>query len=222
MAIAGKRRLLLASLKKKSIGEIMILSDFLFYMFSSILVVSALMVVASRNPVHSVLFLIVCFFNTAALFILMGAEFVAFILIIVYAGAVAVLFLFVVMMLDINFRELRRGFLRYLPIGAAVGLIMLVQLVMAIGAWNMDKTAIVPSTPLDVENTRALGRILYTHYIYPFQMSGIILLIAMIGAITLTLRERKDVRRQDIREQLKRSPKDVLEIRKVKIGEGVK
>jgi len=199
------------------------LLSIVFYIFSAVLLTSAVMVVASRNPVHAVLFLILCFFNAAGLFILLGAEFIAFILVIVYVGAVAVLFLFVVMMLDINFRELRQGFSRYLPIGGTVGLILLAQLVMAVSAWTFDPKGLVHTdVPMDqVENTRAIGRLLYTDYFYPFQVSGLILLVAMIGAIVLTLRQRKDVRRQNLKQQLNRPVSEVLEIVKVESGKGV-
>ena len=193
-----------------------------FYMFSAVLLTSAVMVVASRNPVHAVLFLILCFFNAAGLFVLLGAEFIAFILVIVYVGAVAVLFLFVVMMLDVDFSDLRKGFQRYLPIGLTVALILLAQLAFAAGAWTLDPQVLVaPPSADDVENTRAIGRLLYTDYFYPFQVSGLILLVAMIGAIVLTLRERKDARRQKPSHQLDRKPSDVIEVRKVQSGQGV-
>jgi NADH-quinone oxidoreductase subunit J len=193
-----------------------------FYMFSAVLLASGVMVVAARNPVHAVLFLILCFFNAAGLFVLLGAEFIAFILVIVYVGAVAVLFLFVVMMLDINFGDLRKGFQRYLPIGLTVALILLAQLTMVAGAWVLDPQALVAPPPADqVENTRAIGRLLYTDYFYPFQVSGLILLVAMIGAIVLTLRDRKDARRQKVTRQMDRSIADVIEVRKVQPGQGV-
>jgi NADH-quinone oxidoreductase subunit J len=195
-----------------------------FYALSAVLLASAVMVVASRNPVHAVLFLILCFFNAAGLLLLMGAEFIAFILIIVYVGAVAVLFLFVVMMLDIDFRELRRGFMRYLMIGGTVGLILLAELVLVATAWVVDPHALI-SNPItngaNVDNTRAIGRILYTDYFYPFQVSGIILLVAMIGAIVLTLRDRKGVKKQNFTKQMDRQIGDVIEIRKVESGKGV-
>lgn len=200
------------------------IANILFYVFSAILLTSAVMVVSARNPVHAVLFLVLCFFNAAGLFILLGAEFIAFILAIVYVGAVAVLFLFVVMMLDINFREMRQGFKRYLPIGAAVGLVLLAQLVLVLSAWIIDPTGLAPTTQLtpdDVENTRAIGQVLYTRYFYPFQVSGLILLVAMMGAIILTLRERKDARRQRVSQQLDRKIADVIDIRKVQPGQGI-
>jgi len=199
------------------------LQSFIFYMFSAVLLASAVMVIAARNPVHAVLFLILAFFNAAGLFLLMGAEFVAFILVIVYVGAIAVLFLFVVMMLDINFRALRKDFMRYLPVGGAVALILVSQLVLMASAWVVDPQVMttVESGGDVVENTRAIGRILYTDYFYPFQVSGIILLVAMMGAIVLTLRERKDSRHQKIAQQLNRPISDVVEIKKVASGQGV-
>ena len=193
----------------------------MFYIFSAMLLASAALVIAARNPVHSVLFLILCFFNAAGLFVLMGAEFIAFILVIVYVGAVAVLFLFVVMMLYINFRALRQGFRRYLPVGTAVGLILLAELVLAATGWSTDAKALVAGAASDVDNTRAIGRLLYTDYFYPFQVSGLILLVAMVGAIVLTLRERKDARRQSVKGQLDRQPSDAIEIRKISSGQGV-
>jgi NADH-quinone oxidoreductase subunit J len=200
----------------------MILQAIAFYLFSAVLVASALMVVAARNPVHSVLFLILSFFNAAGLFILLGAEFLAFILVIVYVGAVAVLFLFVVMMLDIDFAELKRGALQYLPLGALVGIILAVELIMvgtvlwvaAPGAPHARASA----TPAGLTNTQALGHILYTDYVYYFQISGLILLVAMIGAIVLTLRHRPDVRRQSISAQNAREAH--IELRDIKPGQG--
>ena len=183
------------------------------------------MVIAARNPVHSVLFLILAFFNAAGLFVLLGAEFLAMILVIVYVGAVAVLFLFVVMMLDINFVELRHGFLQYLPIGALIGIILLVELVLVFGAWVMAPdvagglAAPVPPA-MGMTNTQALGPLLYTRYIYAFQAAGLVLLVAMIGAIVLTLRTREGVRRQSISRQLARRRADTLEIVKVRAAAG--
>src|SRR3712207_3003099 len=177
----------------------MTLQPLFFYLFAFITVAAGFMVIAAKNPVHSVLFLILAFFNAAGLFILLGAEFVAMILVIVYVGAVAVLFLFVVMMLDINFRELRSGMVRFIPVGATVGLILLAELVLIFGGWAfapVATTAIAAPAPSTVTNTHALGRLFYTHYIYLFQTAGLILLVAMIGAIVLTLRERADVRKQ--------------------------
>lgn len=197
-----------------------------FYLFASVTVASALMVIASRNPVHSVLFLILAFVNAAGLFLLMGAEFLAMILVVVYVGAVAVLFLFVVMMLDVDFAELREGFLQYLPIGALIGIIFAIELILVVGAWTLDPALVRnPATatpPADqVSNTVALGRVLYTQYVYFFQAAGLILLVAMIGAIVLTLRERPGVRRQDISRQVARTQADAVEVRKVPFREGV-
>lgn len=198
------------------------LETVLFYAFSAVLIASAAMVVASRNPVHSVLFLILCFFNAAGLFLLLGAEFIAFILVIVYVGAVAVLFLFVIMMLDIDFRQLRQGLRRYLPVGLAVGLVLIVELGAMSWNWNFNPRAIVNSASTDgLENTRAIGRVLYTDYFFPFQVSGLILLVAMIGAIVLTLRHKQDVRRQRSSDQLNRAVTDVIDIRKVQPNQGV-
>ncbi|MFM7418893.1 MAG: NADH-quinone oxidoreductase subunit J [Alphaproteobacteria bacterium] len=179
-----------------------------FYAFAAVLIGSAVMVVTSRNPVHSVLFLILAFFNAAGLFLLAGAEFLAMILVIVYVGAVAVLFLFVVMMLDIDFARLREGFQRYAPIGALIGLVLLVQLLMVMIGWRMAPGAMalrLNETPADIANAEALGRILYTDYIYLFQGCGLILLVAMIGAIVLTLRDKPNSKRQNIAEQIARA-----------------
>jgi len=195
-----------------------------FYLFAIVAVASGVMVISARNPVHSVLFLILAFFNAAGLFVLVGAEFLAMILVIVYVGAVAVLFLFVVMMLDINFVELRHGFLQYLPIGATIGLILLVELLLIFGAWayapQLLASAPVPVDPA-ITNTEALGTLIYTRYVYAFQASGVILLIAMIGAIVLTLRAREGVRRQKIAAQLARRREDAVAVVKVRSGEGV-
>ena len=204
----------------------MILPAIMFYLFAAVAVASGVMVVTARNPVHSVLFLILAFFNAAGLFVLMGAEFLAMILIIVYVGAVAVLFLFVVMMLDIDFAQLRVGAARYLPIGLLVGIILLAELVLVFGSWaiapNVATLAAAP-TPSGVAmtNTRALGDLLYTRYIFAFQAAGMILLVAMIGAIVLTLRHRVDTRRQSLTEQLGRQRSETLEVVKVPIGQGV-
>jgi NADH-quinone oxidoreductase subunit J len=179
-----------------------------FYVFAAILIASAVMVVSSRNPVHSVLFLILAFFNAAALMLIAGAEFLAMILVIVYVGAVAVLFLFVVMMLDIDFAQLREGFQRYAPIGGIIGGILFLELVFVLGAWRFAPDAadlrLNPNPGASVSNTEAIGRILYTDYIYLFQLAGLVLLVAMIGAIVLTLRERVGTRRQDIAAQVAR------------------
>ncbi|MFM7734779.1 MAG: NADH-quinone oxidoreductase subunit J [Alphaproteobacteria bacterium] len=195
-----------------------------FYLFSGVLVASAAMVVAARNPVHSVLFLILAFFNAAALFLLNGAEFLAMILVVVYVGAVAVLFLFVVMMLDINFARLREGFLRYLPVGGAVGLVLLAELVLVGTAWvDASASAGLRAAPAaaDVHNTRALGRLVYTHDALVFQASCLVLLVAMIGAIVLTLRARPGVRRQDIPRQLARTRETGVEIVRIPPRTGV-
>jgi NADH-quinone oxidoreductase subunit J len=199
------------------------LTSVVFYALSAVLILSSIMVVASRNPVHAVLFLILCFFNAAGLFLLMGAEFLAFILLIVYVGAVAVLFLFVVMMLDINFAELRRGFRRYLPMAGVTAAVLISQFVMILSVWTVDPKAIsvAGDAASAVDNTRALGRVLYTDYFYPFQVSGLILLVAMMGAIVLTLRDRKDARHQKVGHQLDIATIDVVEIRKVQTGQGV-
>ena len=190
------------------------MSDALFfYLFAGVMLVSSIMVVVSRNPVYSVLFLILAFFNAAGLFVLVGAEFLAMLLVIVYVGAVAVLFLFVVMMLDVNFAEMRAGFQKYLPLGLIVGGILVFELVVAMyGDAFGGKTAPVVS---EIANTTRLGGVLYTKYAFLFQVAGLILLVAMIGAISLTLRKRASVRRQIIAEQNARSPSDVLEVIKV-------
>jgi NADH-quinone oxidoreductase subunit J len=197
---------------------------FFFYLFSSIVVASAFMVIASRNPVHSVLFLILAFFNAAGIFLLAGAEFLAMILIVVYVGAVAVLFLFVVMMLDIDFAELKKGILQYMPIGFLIGIVLFLELALVAGSWViMPEVATSSVLPIDntISNTRALGQVLYTRYVYLFQGAAIILLIAMIGAIVLTLHHRKNVLRQDIVDQVARDPKTAIEVKKVKSGQGL-
>jgi len=196
-----------------------------FYAFAAILLVSAGMVVSARNPVHSVLYLVLAFFNAAALFLLAGAEFLAMILVIVYVGAVAVLFLFVVMMLDINFAQLREGFQRYLPIGATIGVILLVELGIVLGGWSLaPQSAGLRAVPIDpnVTNTVQIGRVLYTDYILLFQASGLVLLVAMIGAIVLTLRDRTSSRHQSIAAQLARTPADTMELLDVPSGVGTK
>ncbi|MBI1211547.1 MAG: NADH-quinone oxidoreductase subunit J [Alphaproteobacteria bacterium] len=195
-----------------------------FYVFATVTVISALLVVSSRNPVHSVLFLILTFFNAAALFVLMGAEFLAMVLVVVYVGAVAVLFLFVVMMLDIDFAQLRQGFLTYLPIGGAIGFVLLLELISVGSAWVISPEAMHHAstpTPAGVTNTEALGRVLYTNYVHAFQLAGMILLVAMIGAIVLTLRQREGVRRQKVATQLGRTREQAVELRKVRPGEGI-
>ena len=187
-----------------------------FYLFSAVMLGAGLMVVVSRNPVYSVLFLILAFFNAAGLFVLIGAEFIAMLLVVVYVGAVAVLFLFVVMMLDINFAEMRAGFQKYLPLGLVVGGILVFELVAAIYG-DAFKGASLPAMP-EISNTRALGNVLYTKYMYLFQVAGLILLVAMIGAISLTMRKRPGVRRQVIAEQNARSRADSVEVVEVPIG----
>jgi NADH-quinone oxidoreductase subunit J len=204
----------------------MIIQVIAFYLFAGIAVASGVMVIAARNPVHSVLFLILAFFNAAGLFVLMGAEFLAMILVVVYVGAVAVLFLFVVMMLDIDFVELRQGFVKYLPVGAVVGIILFVELVLIVGSWVLSplevRTATDPILPFaQVQNTAALGLVLYTKYVYLFQAAGMILLVAMIGAIVLTHRSREGVKRQRVQHQLDRDPRHTIEIKKVPAGQGV-
>jgi NADH-quinone oxidoreductase subunit J len=199
----------------------MIVQAIAFYVFALVAIVSAVLVVANRNPVYSVLFLILTFFNAAGLFVLLGAEFLAMMLVVVYVGAVAVLFLFVVMMLDINFAELRQGVVRYAWIGAIVGLVLVAEIIFVVSSG-----AIAPSTPagsptpVGVSNTQALGQILYTDYFYLFQVAGMVLLIAMIGAIVLTHREREGVKRQRIGNQLARDRRSV-EIRKIPTGTGI-
>ena len=198
----------------------------LFYLFAAVLVASAATVVSARNPVHSVLFLILAFFNAAALFLIAGAEFLAMILVIVYVGAVAVLFLFVVMMLDINITELREGFLKYLPIGALIGAVLFAEILLGLGVIGSTPTslqALSKAGPqvLAIDNTRAIGRVLYTQYFYLFQVAGLVLLVAMIGAIVLTLRSRPGVRRQRISDQLYRPTTDAVTVVKVPTREGV-
>jgi NADH-quinone oxidoreductase subunit J len=202
----------------------MTLPLFFFYLFSIIAVASALMVVASRNPVHSVLFLILTFINSAGIFMLAGAEFLALILIVVYVGAVAVLFLFVVMMLDVDFKEMGRGMLQYAPIGLVVGLILLLELLLVAGSFVVaPEVASTSVLPIDqtVDNTRALGQVLYTRYVFLFQAAGGVLLVAMIGAIVLTLRHKPGVKRQDAMTQTARDPKKTMEIVRVKSGQGL-
>jgi NADH-quinone oxidoreductase subunit J len=204
----------------------MIINAIFFYLFAGVCVASAVMVVTARNPVHSVLFLILAFVNAAGLFMLMGAEFLAMILIVVYVGAVAVLFLFVVMMLDVDFAELRQGFLNYLPVGALVGAVLLAELLVVVGAWAIGPnvpgaiTAPIPA-PGDISNTQALGLVLYTRYVYFFQAAGMILLVAMVGAIVLTLQHKPNVRRQVIADQVARRRETAIDIVKVKSGQGL-
>ncbi len=204
----------------------MIVQALTFYLLAGVTLASGVMVISARNPVHSVLFLILAFFSSAGLFVLMGAEFLAMIMVIVYVGAVAVLFLFVVMMLDINFAELRQGFLQYLPVGGLVGLIMLVELLLVLGGWVIQPqaTAVAAApTPViaNVSNTEALGSLLYTRYVYLFQAAGMVLLIAMVGAIVLTLRTRSGVRKQSISRQVSRRRDDAVEVKEVAPGSGI-
>lgn len=204
----------------------MLLQTIFFYMFAFFAIVAAIMVISARNPVHSVLFLILVFVNASGLFLLLGAEFLALILLVVYVGAVAVLFLFVVMMLDVDFTELRQGFLHYLPVGAIVGAIVLVELLFGVSAWvfnsNLDYSPDAPIPPMeDVSNIRAIGELLYTNYIYFFQAAGMILLVAMIGAIVLTLRHKEGVKRQNITKQVERSREDSIEVQTVDSGKGL-
>ena len=204
----------------------MFIATLSFYLFAGVTVGSAVMVIASRNPVHSVLFLILSFFNAAGLFILLGAEFLAMILIVVYVGAVAVLFLFVVMMLDINMVRIREGFLRYLPIGGVIGLILLIEIGVVIGGWSLTPETTAPAaTPIPslavASNTEAIGAVLYTDYAYLFQVAGLVLLVAMIGAIVLTHRTRGGVRKQRVGDQLARTREQSVEIKQVSSGEGV-
>jgi NADH-quinone oxidoreductase subunit J len=199
----------------------MFLHGITFYLFSAVLVFSALMVITARNPVHSVLFLILGFFNSAGLFVLLGAEFLAFILVIVYVGAVAVLFLFVVMMLDISFHDLRKGAMQYVPIGVLSGIVLLTELVMLYKVWSFAPGARNEGAVSEVSNAEALGNILYTDYIYIFQAAGIILLVAMIGAIVLTHRVRVGVRKQKVGDQFSTRASDVLDVKKVTSGSGV-
>jgi NADH-quinone oxidoreductase subunit J len=202
----------------------MILPALFFYLFAGVCVASAVMVIVSRNPVHSVLYLILAFVNASGLFVLMGAEFLAMILIVVYVGAVAVLFLFVIMMLDVDFIELREGFIQYLPVGLVIGGIFLFELLLTVGVWVINpgvaKTISAP-IPTNVSNTEALGLVLYTKYIHYFQLSGMVLLVAMIGAIVLTLRHKASVKRQDINVQNARTPDMAMAMRKVAPGQGL-
>jgi NADH-quinone oxidoreductase subunit J len=202
----------------------MILPALFFYLFAAVCVASAVMVVVSRNPVHSVLYLILAFVNASGLFVLMGAEFLAMILIVVYVGAVAVLFLFVIMMLDVDFTELREGFLEYLPVGLVIGGIFMFELLLIAGAWVINPAVtktITAAIPTNVSNTEALGLVLYTKYIYYFQIAGLVLLVAMIGAIVLTLRHKANVKRQDINVQNARTPEMAMALRKVPVGQGL-
>jgi NADH-quinone oxidoreductase subunit J len=200
------------------------LSALFFYLFATILIGAAFMVVAARNPVHAVLFLILAFFNAAGLFVLLGAEFLAMILVVVYVGAVLVLFLFVVMMLDVDFAALKAGFISYLPIGATVGLLLLVELILIVGAWvtapDLVTQAPIPP-PSDITNTEAIGLVLYTRYVYLFEAAGLILLVAMIGVIVLTLHHKRDVRRQSVPQQVSRTREESVELVEVESGRGL-
>ncbi len=202
----------------------MIIAALFFYLFAGICVASAIMVIASRNPVHSVLFLILAFVSAAGLFVMLGAEFLAMILIVVYVGAVAVLFLFVVMMLDVDFAELKQGALQYLPIGMLIGGIFLAELLLVVGAWAIGpgvSQAITSPIAAKTSNIEVIGLVLYTRYAYFFEAAGMILLIAMIGAIVLTLQHRVRVRRQNIPDQVARTPKTAMEVLKVRSGQGL-
>jgi NADH-quinone oxidoreductase subunit J len=198
--------------------------SFAFYMFAVITVLSGLMVTLSRNPVHSVLWLILAFLSTSGLFVLLGAEFVAMLLVIVYVGAVAVLFLFVVMMLDIDFAALKGEMARAMPLGLLIGVVLLMQVAIGVGVWQVAdgaeglRQAVAPT---EIENTRALGMLLYDKYFLLFQLAGLILLVAMIGAILLTLRHRKDIKRQNVLQQMWRDPAKAMELKDVKPGQGL-
>ncbi|MES2144080.1 MAG: NADH-quinone oxidoreductase subunit J [Pseudomonadota bacterium] len=204
----------------------MTVAAFAFYVFAFVTVAAGLMVTVSRNPVHSVLWLILAFLSTSGLFVLLGAEFVAMLLVIVYVGAVAVLFLFVVMMLDIDFAELKGEMARYMPLGLLIGVILLMQIAIGVGVWKVApeaealRQAVTPAIP-DVENTRALGMLVYDKYILLFQLAGMILLVAMIGAILLTLRHRRDIKRQNVLHQMWRDPAKAMELVDVKPGQGL-
>ena len=202
----------------------MIVAALFFYLFASVCVASAVMVIVSRNPVHSVLYLILTFVNASGLFVLMGAEFLAMMLVVVYVGAVAVLFLFVIMMLDVDFTELREGFIEYLPVGLVIGGIFMFELLLVVGVWTINPAVtktITAAIPANVSNTEALGLVLYTKYIHYFQIAAMVLLVAMIGAIVLTLRHKANVKRQDINVQNARTPDIAMAIRKVPVGQGL-
>jgi NADH-quinone oxidoreductase subunit J len=201
----------------------MTVAVFVFYMFAVSTLTGGLMTVLSRNPVHSVLWLILAFLSSAGLFVLLGAEFIAMLLMIVYIGAVAVLFLFVVMMLDIDFAKLKAEMARYMPLGLLIGVVILMQLALALGVWDFDEGAVARiANPVgEADNTRALGMILYDQYFLVFQLSGLILLVAMIGAIVLTLRHRTDIKRQDVLAQMFRDPAKAMELKDVKPGQGL-
>src|SRR6185312_14517326 len=228
MATAGSARSPRTWRSTRRIGEglggLMLLSTLFFYLFAGMCVASAFMVIAVKNPVHAVLFLILAFFNAAGLFVLLGAEFLAMILVVVYVGAVLVLFLFVVMMLDVDFAVLRAGFLKYLPVGATIGILLLVELILILVAWVTapDITAQAPTPPVSqMSNTMALGQILYTKYVYLFEGAGLILLVAMIGAIVLTLQHKRDVKRQSVVRQVARTRESGVEVVEVETGRGL-
>jgi NADH-quinone oxidoreductase subunit J len=202
----------------------MTVAVFFFYLFSAVMIASAFMVISARNPVHSVLFLILAFVNAAGLFLMLGAEFLAMILIVVYVGAVAVLFLFVIMMLDVDFAELKQGFLQYLPVGMLIGAGVMIELFLVVGTWVVGPSSIASATTKavpGVSNTLALGRVIYTQYAYLFEASGLILLTAMVGAIVLTLRHKEGVKRQVIADQNARNSANAIEVRKVASGRGI-
>jgi NADH-quinone oxidoreductase subunit J len=199
----------------------MTIAGFFFYLFSIVAVSSGLMVITARNPVHSVLFLILAFFNGAGLFVLLGAEFLAMILVIVYVGAVAVLFLFVVMTLDVDFSELRKGSSGYLPLGFLIGAILLAELIVVAGTFVIAPGAIQPLPEHQLTNTAAIGAVLYTKYFYFFELSGLVLLVAMIGTIVLTLRHKRTAKRQDVAQQVGRRRQDAIEVVHVETGKGI-
>jgi NADH-quinone oxidoreductase subunit J len=204
----------------------MTVADYAFYAFAIVLIISAVLVTVARNPVHSVLWLILCFLNAAGLFVLLGAEFAAMLLIIVYVGAVAVLFLFVVMMLDVDFAELKGEMAKYMPLAMLIGVVLLMQFGLAFGAWTQAEGALglrqaVKPDMAEVENTRALGLLIYDKYLFLFQTAGLILLVAMIGAIVLTLRHRRDIKRQNVLAQMYRDPAKAMELIDVKPGQGL-
>ena len=197
-----------------------------FYLFACTAIAAGALVVLARNPVHSVLWLILAFFSSAGLFVLMGAEFVAMLMIIVYVGAVAVLFLFVVMMLDVDFTELKGGMAEYMPVGLLIGVVILVQLGLVFGEWAIaphapEMRAAVAPAPEDVHNTAALGQLIYTRYVMLFQLAGAVLFVAMVGAIVLTLRHREGVKRQDVLEQIHRTRDEAIELKDIKPGQGI-
>lgn len=201
-------------------------AEFAFYLFAIVAVAAGFMVVVARNPVHSVLWLILAFFSTAGLFVLVGAEFVAMLLVIVYVGAVAVLFLFVVMMLDVDFSELKAEMVKYMPLGLLIGVILILQLAIVLGDWQFADAALASRGAVtpdlnETHNTAALGLLLYDQYVYLFMASALILLVAMIGAIVLTLRHRTNVKRQNVLAQMYRDPATAMELKDVKPGQGL-